>query len=175
MNFLPPEDQIIIKRQYKFKFIFFLGIIISFLAFVNLIFIFPSYIFLKIKNEDFKKQFGIISASREFKSLSDTESSLKKINDDIDFLKNSGDKSFIFSNLLKEITDLKESGISITSISFDNSDKSFSILGNAGARDDLMLFVKKIKDSGKFETVEFPPSNILKNEDIDYSIKAVLK
>lgn len=175
MNFLPSEDQIIIKKQYKFKFIFFLGIIVSFLAFINLIFIFPSYIFLKIKNEDFKKQFGVISISPEFRSLSDTELSLKKINDDIDFLKSSSDKSFIFSDILKEIIGLKENGISVTSISFDNSDKSFSILGNASARVDLMLFVKKIKDSGKFKIVEFPPSNILKNEDIDYSIKAVLK
>lgn len=175
MNFLPLEDQILIKKQYKAKFFIFLGILIFILAFINLIFIFPSYAILKIKNEGLKKQLEIININPEFKNLSDIEFSLKKIRDDVNFLKNSDEKNFIFSDILKEITNLKENSISITSISFDSSSNSVSILGNAAARDDLILFVKKIKDSGKFETVELPPSNILKNKNIDYSIKSVLK
>lgn len=175
MNFLPLEDQILIKKQYKAKFFIFLGILIFILAFINLIFIFPSYTILKIKNEGLKKQLEIININPEFKNLSDIEFSLKKIRDDVNFLKDSGKKNFIFSDILKEITNLKENSISITSISFDSFNNSVSILGNAAARDDLIFFVKKIKDSGKFETVEFPPSNILKNKNIDYSIKAVLK
>ena len=107
MNFLPIENQILLKRRYRQKVLIFFGFIIFSLIFINLILIAPSYFFLKISGENLKKQSAIINQSPVFLRFAEIENSFKNLNLDIIFLENRGKEIRFLAPLLEKIINEK--------------------------------------------------------------------
>lgn len=173
MNFLPIDEQIKIKKIFKKRFFLLLAFALFLAALINLILAFPSYIFLKIKNNDLKQGFNALRADSIFLKSKKMEDSLKYLDKNIKFLK-TGEKEVVeFSEILKEIIKLKNSGISLSSISFEKD--KIVLLGNGKTRDALLLFIQNLKESGIFKTVDSPASNLLRKENISFTITVFFK
>ena len=181
MNFFPIENQILLKRRYRQKVLIFFGFIIFSLIFINLILIAPSYFFLKISGENLKKQSEIINQSPVFLRFAEIENSFKNLNLDIIFLENRGKEIRFLAPLLEKIINEKlkkaAADISVNFISFalgnENAYKQADkiiIQGNAKTRIDLLKFVKNLEKEGGFLEIQSPPSNLLKEKDIDYTL-----
>lgn len=173
MNFLPIDEQIKIKKRYKKRFFLFLAFALFLSALINLTLLFPSYIFLKIKNNDLKQELGILRADSIFLKSENMNGSLNVLDKNIQFLKTEKKEIVDFSEILREIIKLKNNGISITSISFEKD--KIILLGNGKTREALLSFIQNLKENGIFKTVDSPASNLLKKENIDFIITVFLK
>ena len=173
MNFLPIDEQIKIKKIYKKRFFLILSFALFLASLINLILVFPSYIFLKVKNNDLKQGFNALRADSIFLKSEKMEDSLKSLDKNIKFLK-TGEKEVVeFSEILKEIIKLKNTKISLSSIFFEKD--KIILLGNGKTREALLLFIQNLKESGIFKTVDSPASNLLRKEDINFTITVFLK
>lgn len=182
MNLLPKEDQIKIKKQYTQRVFAFLAIIVFLLSLINIILIFPSYLFIKIKNNSLKNELEIINKKPVFLRYKDAENSLVKFNEKIEFLKTNSREVLKASSILKQITEgLKDGGVSIDSVAFEQNalekekiDK-IRLTGKADTRVNFLRFIKNLEENNNFSEIESPASNILKNSDISYTIIVFLK
>ena len=178
MNFLPRKSQILFKKQYKRKVFVFLAAIILFLLAVNLILLFPSYLFLKTDILNLKRQLEIASQSPVSRRFEETRNALEKLNSEIDFLNatNAGVKSA--APLLKKITDLQKKtieNISIDFISFEKKENKITLQGAAETRTVLLQFINSLENEDSFFKIQSPPSNLLKEKNINYSLNIFLK
>lgn len=191
MNFLPFKNQVLLKREYKQKFFIALGFVVLFLFAINLILIPPSYIFLKARGENLKKQLEFISQSPIFFRFSELNDSLKSLNSAVSFLKEQKEETRIIAPLLKKIVESmpKETTVkvSINFISFERggpptgNDSSTAktdkiiVQGNAETRTALLNFIKNLKQNSNLWEIQSPPSNLLKEKNIDYTLNIFLK
>lgn len=173
MNFLPFEEQIKIKKIYKKKFFILLVFTIFFVSLINLILIFPSYVFLKIKNNGLKNDIKILLTDSNFLKSNDMNDSLKDLALNIPFLKTAEKEVIEFSDILKEIIKLKNSSISLSSVFFEKD--KITLLGKSKNREKLLLFVQNLKENIFFKNVEYPASNLLRKENIDFTLTVFLK
>lgn len=185
MNFLPRENQILIKKQYVRKTFAFSEIIILFLMFANLILLFPSRLFLKISLENLERQIKTASQSSIFLRFSEIQASLEKFNSEITLLDKRESEVKNSTPALKKITDSKREGagdkISIEFISFENDKKipaeqpnKIIIQGKADNRAVLLKFIKTLEKEETFAQVQSPAANLLKEKDINYSLSIFL-
>lgn len=178
MNFLPIKNRILIRKEYKQKALLILGFVVLFLFALNLILILPSFIFLKEKGENLKKQHEFVSQSPIFIRFSELDDSLKNLNLNISFLKEQKEKTRIIAPLLKKIVESKPEKtageISINFISLSESDKII-VQGRAETRIALLNFIKNLKQNANLWEIQSPPSNLLKEKNIDYTLNIFLK
>jgi len=173
MNFLPIDEQIKIKKRYKEKFFLFLASVLFFASLINLILVFPSYVFLKIKNNDLKKEYEVLRSDSIFLKSEKMNSSLNDLDKNIKFLKTGGEDTVDFSKILNEIIKLKNSKVSLASISFEKD--KIVLLGNAKTREALLIFIQNLKENTVFKSVDSPASNLLRKENVDFTITISLK
>ena len=82
-----------------------------------------------------------------------------------------------WSDLIYQLTRLVPPNISLTNISFSPAEKSqeqILITGQAKTRDDLLAFKNNLESSTFLSEVNVPLDNLLKKDDISFSIKARL-
>lgn len=174
MNFLPIDEQIKIKKIYKKRFFLFLAFAVFVAALINLILVFPSYIFLKVKNNDFKQEFHAVRDDSIFLKSEKMNGFLNDLDKNIKFLKTEEKEVVEFSGILKEIIKLKNSGVFISSISFEKD--KIVLLGNAKTREALLLFIQNLKkEDAIFKSVDSPASNLLRKENVNFIISVFLK
>lgn len=173
MNFLPIDERIKIKKRYKKRFFLFLAFALFLAALINLILIFPSYIFLKIKNNDFKQEIRILRSDSIFLKSEKMNGFLNDLDKNINFLKTEGKEVVEFSAILREIIKVKNGGISLASISFEKD--KIVLLGNGKTREALLLFIQNLKENTLFKSIDSPASNLLRKENINFTITVFLK
>ena len=182
MNLLPIEDQILLKKQYRRKVFVFLGFIVLFLAAANLILIIPAFLFLKTNGENLRNQLEIADQSPVFFRFSDMSRSLERLNSEIEFLEKQKQETRALTPALKKIVNLKTDEVSINFILFEKKKESsrtqadkITFRGNADTRSALLQFIKNLEKEESFLEVKSPPSNLLKEKGIDYSLNIFLK
>lgn len=85
---------------------------------------------------------------------------------------NSIEKEFTpWSENLIAVAKLAPKNISWVTFSADRSSREIIIRGVASRRDDLLAFMKSLTDSGLFENIESPISNLLTKTDLAFDLK----
>ena len=79
-----------------------------------------------------------------------------------------------WSFLIEDVFKFAGDNISFYSIKITKQPASIKIKGKAGSRDKLLAFKKSFEDSEIMENIDFPITNILEKENIDFEIKADL-
>ena len=178
MNFLPIETQTLFKKQYKRKVFIFFAAIVLFLLIVNLVLLFPSHIFLKTSVLDVKRQLEIANQNSVFIRFKETQIALEKLNAETDFLNTKKNEIRNIAPLFKKITDLKKEAtedISINFMSFEKKKNKIALQGEAETRASLLKFINSLENKDDFLKIKSPPSNLLKENNINYSLDIFLK
>lgn len=85
---------------------------------------------------------------------------------------NSIEKEFTpWSDNLISISKLVPKNISLTTFSVDRSSRDVILKGTAAGREDLLIFTKSLSESGLFENIESPISNLLTKTDLAFDLK----
>ena len=134
----------------------------------------PSFFVFSSQQREFERLIKAEEeASQEIKS-NDILAASKKINSSISVVKEllSGPPkaTAIFANLLGTITPL----IVIAGIEVKNTG-GVTFTGIAPTRLELLNFEKKLRDSGLFQEISFPISNIIREANIDFVMQGKIK
>ncbi|MBT4277661.1 hypothetical protein HOD96_02865 [Candidatus Falkowbacteria bacterium] len=164
------------KKRLNFKRYYFLiqriSILFSAVAVLTSIVLFASKYIIKYDLDNITEQSATI-----VKSYKDLNQDIKNSNIQLKRLHNIQKENIEFSQILLKITDLIPKEITINSLSLniegDNVKKkilSFSLKGVAETRDDLIVFKDSLNSNDFIETVEFPITNLLKQESVEFEI-----
>jgi len=181
MNLLPKENKILFKKYYLRK----LFVVFSFLIFsaivAGIIVLIPMHLFILSHKKDLSAE-SAAYFKKDAKSADNAITlEIEKLNNRLDFLgKAENDKKL--NIVFKNIFDKKNSGVKITSFSYEKGntskikdkvsidDDKISLYGKARKRDDLLLFENQLKKEWGDKKIVSPVSNLINEKDLDFSL-----
>lgn len=179
INLLPIEDKVEIKKEYFGRLTVVAGFFLLFVCLSSIILLGPSVFLVKKYKENYAKQLDFSERRLALSSAPESISAAKELNLKLKKLKElqkSGDE---LSVLVKKITENKPSGVKLKVFFYDKRAKGVSdkilVQGFSSTRNNLLDFIERLRNSGKFAGVESPSSNLLSEKDIDFNIFVILK
>jgi Tfp pilus assembly protein PilN len=108
--------------------------------------------------------------------VKDTEASIAAIKRDIGRLSEMG-VGIEWSRIFAELVHAKPRGLAISGVTYEvlNNVPQLELRGYAEDRDALSAFRKALSENDLFQTVEFPASAFLKDRDIDFTMRIMLR
>ena len=171
-NLLPDSLKEKIKTEYRLRLITSILLFVIFLQTLFIILLFPTWLFSFYKEGEVTllvlrtTEFAVSSSSASVRSVvNGTNTKLNIINNSLEYVK--------FTPLLNAIISKKINGIHINRASYISQSSSQStvlISGLSQSREALVSFVKSLKDSGLFQSVDMPIGNLAKNHNLEFSI-----
>src|SRR3989338_10042340 len=180
MNFLPQQDQIFIKKRYRNKFFILPVFLVLLFIALSILFFTHLYVYLINKNILLEKELETLNKNPFLAKFIETEESLKKINEKIKFLSDGGKTMFNLTSVIKQIIFAKKpfTGINIEYMVFEKLNESAGkivLRGKTEKREELLNYFENLKKTDGFLKVELPTENIIKSDNIDYTINIFLK
>lgn len=171
LRFLPKKDANVLKREYRFRFLIILSIIVSSALLVWMILLIPAYISLHSEENIIIEEIN----SRE--NFSYTENS-DEIIDRFDLVRQViiilKEEPAYLTEKIREIIEVQKDDVSINTISFSKENNKIILSGLASSRESLKTFGDSLKKLS-FENVDVPFSNFAGSINIPYTITITLK
>lgn len=95
---------------------------------------------------------------------------IRKLNERIDFMRETQKEYIVWSDVLKRIIILIPNDVSIHYLSISDPGKSVALKGIAKTRDGLLTFKSNLEKSSLFSNVDIPISYFLSRENINFEI-----
>ncbi len=175
INLLSPKEKIVLIQEENQKLILILGIIL-FLALICFALILLS-IKIHISGELDAQKIFLEQKKLDSSSTQEIEQEIKHQNLAFSDLKTFYQKDFRKSEILERVSQKLPSSTYLTNFSlstfiFKEKTSEFSIflLGFSPNRDILLEFKKNLESEDMFQEVDFPPSNWVKPNDINFSV-----
>jgi Tfp pilus assembly protein PilN len=97
-----------------------------------------------------------------------------EINGKLSTIKEILNKNHSYFDIINNIANKIPEKISIFRLKIDTENKTIEIKGRADQRDDLIELKERLKNDTLYKNIDFPLQNLLKKEDVDFSISAEL-
>jgi type IV pilus assembly protein PilM len=178
VNVLPEEEKKLIKKEYWKRFFIVLINIFSFLIFISIFLLLPSYFFSSTKESLSENRLDAFNLANIDISNLNIDTNIKNLNKKIDLIGTFKQGNLLYGDILSPILLKKPEGITFTQLLYSKrKDKSLIIEIHGKARDRITLRnFKSIIDSNiKFVSSSLPINNYLEKVNLDFSITAVLK
>lgn len=173
MSLLTPNYEKEFRREKIIRVWISFLIILIIIAAAGLVFILPSYFALVLSKDDILRRLQAeekVFEKKEFKSL---EEKIAALNGKIFTFEKSEKKRHDFAPLLNKIAINTVSGISLDSITLNKNEQgffTFSIVGEADARDELLKYTDRLRAVKEFSSVNSPVANLLKENKASFSL-----
>lgn len=177
-NVLPDTSKIEIKKEYKLRFWIMALIVLIVVQFSSLFFIFPAIEASTYKRDDMRASIETLRKARAEKESETAFQIIPRANTALEILRTTVAYPRVLPAVrlvLSKQTDtlrLVEFLYNSNSDSKDASQSTLIVKGVSANREALVSFVKNLKDSGFFTSVDLPVSNLAKEKNIDFSISA---
>lgn len=186
MNLLPEENKILFKKYYLRRLFVIFGILIFSIVVAGSIILIPMYLFVSSYKSDLSSK--LATYLKKDTELADNTAApeIKKLNNQLVFLAGAENNKKL-NTIFKNILDKKNSGVKITSFSYEKGktskikdkisteeDKIF-LYGKAQKREDLLLFESQLKKERGDQKVISPISNLIDEKDLDFSLTLYIK
>lgn len=170
LRLLLKEDRKNIKREYVYRFLtlLFLLLIVSSIAWIT--FLVPSYMLLSVEEDNFNMKVKEIEASELSKEREELEATIENLNLRLSILDT---KDYPYTEFLKTIDEQAGEEVSIELIDMSHNKENkliLSVKGEAKNRDSLLAYSKKLEEYGYFNKADFPFSDFAKDSEISFSI-----
>lgn len=174
INLLPEFQKKKLRTEYILRFFSVLFVFTSVVMVSAIIFLFPSYFISQLDEKTALDKVKIIRQSSETDEIVQINIELKVVQQKLGVLSKS-DETVSISELTNAIISHAK-GITINGFSYakskDNGAWVISISGIANKREDLRAFEQNLEKDENFSEVELPVSNLAKDRDINFNIKA---
>lgn len=165
INLLSPQQKKEIIEEQRYRLFSILGVLaVLFLVVLSLaLFSIKTYISGKAQSEKI-----LIPAQ-----LQGQEEQIREINEKLQKLNSFYGKQVSFSGILEKVSKILPRGIRLASLSSEtvkSGDSKISLQGFSPTRDLLLQLKKDLESESGFRDINFPPSNWVKAENIDFSV-----
>jgi hypothetical protein len=172
LHLLTDEYKKKVEREYRYRVLTVVSLIIIVLCVFGLILITPSY--LKIHSTHSKLTAERDSYTEKIKSRQDDNSidGIKSVQNAITILKSYSQQYSVRDTVLN-LASKKQKGISISRFAYSKTKDvpTVDISGKADSRASLMSFSDQLKKDTSFSGVTIPLSSFAREKDIDFSLK----
>ncbi len=177
INLLPVEDKIFIKREYLRRLLIVIGIFSFSLIFAAIFLLLPSYFLTISQKKTFENQLESVITNLNRQDASRIEANVNHLNAKLAFFSGQKDEQRL-SEIIKHIVENRNKGISLSYFSYQKSENVAGdiilLQGKAWTRNDFLAFVELLGNIEKIKNVESPPSNLLKMENIPFTLRLEL-
>lgn len=176
LNFVLEKNKKNIIEEYFIRVfnIFLIFFLFSIILLITLLL--PSVFYIKYENNIVSQQ--LLSIKDKVGNNNEDPIEIIKNTNFITKIIDSEIENYDFTGILEKVISLKNNNIKIHSFSIiKNSNNKIEIIidGISKTRDSLTSFNKKLKESGLFEKVELPVSDLIKNIDSNFKITLIYK
>lgn len=185
LNLLPPTEKKSLKLDYLRRAVIFYGLLILFLLGVFAIFLFPSYLTLKLQLESLAGQLNFEKATVESRQVLGLEERVGEINKNIVALSEFSKKSVSLSPLLESLAKVLPAEAYFTEVSFQKSPAvqpggqaeagKITLRGFAKTRAEVLAIKYNLETNEYLAEIESPVLNYLKESDVDFIFFARIK
>lgn len=165
MSLLTPNYEKEFRREKIIRVWISFFLILIIVAAAGLVFMLPPYFALVLSKDDILRRLQAeekVFEKKEFKSL---EEKIAALNEKIFTFEKNEKKRHAFAPLLNKISINAVSGIRLNSITLNKNEQgffTFSVVGEADARDELLKYIDRLRMVKEFFSVNSPVANLLK-------------
>jgi Tfp pilus assembly protein PilN len=177
INLLPTNEKIILRQERTFRIVFsvvFL-LVIFLISFIIILFLNKEVVSIELNRQ---KEFIMNEfRSEDISAVADFELQAKNYTNKIKKVNTFYSGTINMTELLEDISDVLPTGTYITSLSYGkkvNKEKKtvnlVSLFGFSSKRDNLISLKENIENKERFKNVDFPSSNWVKPENINFTV-----
>lgn len=174
INLLPEDKKRSFKRTYFARLLTVFLILIAVLVVIHSVLLIPSYAFLqaRIQSQVAEKEFLV--RSLEATGGGEVEERLQALTEQITILE-TVNTSVSFVAIVEDILEVSRQGIVLTQVLYDpqNQNVDVELRGMAANRESLRSFASRLEAREEIESVDFPISNLSREEDLPFTIAIV--
>lgn len=171
LNLLPPKDKENIRFEERRRLVVFTFLVtVVIFVFLN-IFLLPAYFITALHRKSFLQALEAAERSDRVANTKKTESTVIELNRVLEKIKKGGKKTVTLSDFIEQMINDTGGKIFFSQISY-KSRKEISIGGFSPTRNDLLAFEKKISGHEFLKNAASPITNIVKESNINFTIKA---
>jgi len=170
LNIIPAELKQEIKHIKILQLFKRLGfLLVSFILVYAAVFVASSQVLKRYAKDVFANQASIGKNSTEYIDK------VKNINEQINSVAKIQENYIPFSDFLLDIFKKINQGVKLNQLTIDQETGNFTLSGTADSRDSLLKLKTDLESSGLFSELDLPINNLLKKDDINFTISAKLK
>lgn len=170
LNLLPPKEKGNLKLEEIQRWIWVWTAALTLALVFFLIVLATIYFSLISGSKAARENYQFIQQSAQGETLKSQQDLINNFNDRLARIASLQEKHKYYSQALIEILSLLPSGIRLESLVI-NEKKQVTLSGFAPDREKIIVFKEALEKSNKFENIENPLSNLLKQTDINFYFK----
>ncbi len=176
INLLPIEEKVKIKNLYKVRLAIVSCIAAAVTLFVFSVFLFPSFFLAGVKEEATRERRELVLKSISVIEAKHTEEEIQKTASQLAVVATRDDVSDSLSRFISAVAKRTTRGISVTGFYSQKTEggrygvNKLIVSGTARDRAALLSFVDALRNETIFSRVELPVSNLVRSEDISFSV-----
>ncbi|AKM84007.1 TPA: hypothetical protein DCZ46_01595 [Candidatus Campbellbacteria bacterium] len=175
-NLLPEKNKKEIRNEFILRLLVVFFVFVFFAITIFIISLVPSYNLSVVKKTITLEQVNSLKESAGIEEDILSASILKNENAKVAVLSAVDQNSA--SKIIEKILEKRPQGVKITDIFYEKNDAGgidIVVKGNSSSRNILIGFVEKLELEEDFEKIDFPVSNLVKDESMDFSINIYIK
>ena len=169
LNLLPPKEKREAKLASFVHWLAFLAVPFSFFFLIFILFLASAFLSLLIMTKAQEEAIKIRENDFKMQDLLETEEKIAEINQVLSQVHRKQSETVSWAPILEEISKITPKGIYLTNFSYNQSKNTIILVGWAGGRKDVLFMEKLLEESPFFDQINSPLSNLLKQNEIDFS------
>lgn len=179
INLLPDAYKTEVRSEYRRRVIIGFGVLFAVIICVNAALLAPSWLAFASQERELQRQWDAIQKGSLFLKVSEIESSIRRLNRDIREYRAEDRAVNRVTPVFGAALESRRAGVAIDTLVFavpkNGSRAGLTIAGHAAGRAALIAFSKALGERPVIESVESPISNLLHENDINYTMTATLR
>jgi hypothetical protein len=172
-NLLPPLEEKAIEFEKMRRIVNYFALILSCALLLATVFLLSAFLPVFFEEQELERSLTIEKQASEKLKVAETLNRARALKGILSSIQEYLLHPSAYA-LFKEFRDYAGSGISISTLSI-KKDGSVIVSGTAELRRDLLQFEKKLRDSGRFQEISSPLSNLIRESKINFTIQGKLK
>ncbi len=169
LNLLPPKEKRKLELANLNRLVVFLAIRIAIFLFIFTLFLITTYYCLFVLLKEQKRSIEINRNDVRIQHLTKMEEKIENVNQQLDKINLKQKELVIWTPVLEELAKITPSGVYLMNFSYRLSGSKINLSGWAESRDKLIRFKDSLEKSPLFVNLESPLSNLIKQNDINFS------
>lgn len=169
-NLLPPQEKTVIEWEKAQRVVRYFSFVFSLVFIIGVVFLLPSFLPAFFEEKELERSLLIERNASQKLGVGESLNRAKHLKAILASVRRQAAKPLTASSFLIELLKESDSDIDLTSISLEK-DGSVRMAGNARTRRGLLDFERRLRDSGKLQEISSPLSNLIRETDINFTIR----
>lgn len=177
INLIPLNLKERINREYFMRLTILALCSVFFLVLITGIFLVPSYLIANVNARSAQDQLEMIKSHRD-PEMEKISASIQSVNKNLLVLTSSLYTVSVPEDIFKPIIDARGTGVTFAQMLYEKKEKigwSVTLHGSALSRQEMLIFVKNLEDSGRYEKINVPIGDLIKGQNVEFDLVLIKK